>query len=103
MENLINALVETGATLGFDATGGGNDGELPGQILTAMEVFANKTQKNTQDMDRHKQVYIYGGLDRSNDLDKILRYVLGSWWLVTYSNAWENWNGESPRNAYKNC
>ena len=51
MENLINALVETGATLGFDATGGGNDGELPGQILTAMEVAANKTQKNTQDMD----------------------------------------------------
>ena len=35
MESLINALVETGATLGFDATGGGNDGELPGQILTS--------------------------------------------------------------------
>jgi len=42
MESLINALLETGATLGFDATGGGNNGELPGQILTAMEVAANK-------------------------------------------------------------
>ena len=43
MKNLIDCLVETGATLGFDATGGGNEGKLAGQILSAMEVAANKT------------------------------------------------------------
>ena len=42
MKNLIDCLVETGATLGFDATGGGNEGKLAGQILSAMEVAANK-------------------------------------------------------------
>ena len=38
MESLVSALVTSGATLGFDATGGGNGGELPGQILAAMEL-----------------------------------------------------------------
>ena len=45
IDDLVNALVTTGATLGFDATGGGNNGELPGQILSAMEIAANKTAK----------------------------------------------------------
>jgi NADPH2:quinone reductase len=39
MDDLIEALVATGATLAFDATGGGR---LAGQILTGMEVAANK-------------------------------------------------------------
>ena len=56
MESLINALVETGATLGFDATGGGNNGELPGQILTAMEVAANK---NTEQYSRYPSLLRY--------------------------------------------
>ena len=43
MDDLVNAIVATGCTLGFDATGGGNGGKLPGQILTAMEIAANKT------------------------------------------------------------
>ena len=38
MDDLVAALVATGATLGFDATGGGNNGELPSQILAAMEI-----------------------------------------------------------------
>ena len=42
MDDLVEALVETGATLAFDATGGG---KLAGQILTAMEIAANKTAK----------------------------------------------------------
>jgi NADPH:quinone reductase-like Zn-dependent oxidoreductase len=42
MEDLTNALVETRATLAFDAIGGG---KLAGQILTCMEVAANKTAK----------------------------------------------------------
>ena len=42
MDDLTNALVETGATLAFDAIGGG---KLAGQILTCMEIAANKTAK----------------------------------------------------------
>ncbi|HIG42049.1 MAG: zinc-binding dehydrogenase [bacterium] len=64
MTELIDALVATGATVAFDATGGG---KLAGQILTAMEVAANKTAKeySRYGSTTHKQVYIYGGLDRS--------------------------------------
>ena len=87
MENLVEALVETGATLGFDATGGGNNGELPGQILSAMEIAANKTAKDYSryGSDTYKQVYIYGGLDQS---PTILKRAYGmSWglggWLLT--------------------
>jgi NADPH2:quinone reductase len=65
MKDLVEALISTGATLGFDATGGGNDGKLPGQILAAMEIAANKTAKeySRYGSDIYKQVYIYGGLD----------------------------------------
>ena len=42
MDDLTNALVETGATIAFDAIGGG---KLASQILTAMEIAANKTAK----------------------------------------------------------
>ena len=87
MDDLVNALVETGATLGFDATGGGNNGELPGQILAAMEIAANKTAKeySRYGSDTYKQVYIYGGLDRQPTL---LKRAFGmSWgrggWLLT--------------------
>ena len=63
MEQLTNALAETGATVAFDATGGG---PLAGQILTAMERAANMTAKeySRYGSTTHKQVYIYGGLDR---------------------------------------
>lgn len=62
MGDLTQALVATGATLAFDATGGGR---LAGQILTAMEAALNR---GAQEYSRygsttHKQVYIYGGLD----------------------------------------
>ena len=87
MKTLVNALVETGATLGFDATGGGNNGELPGQILAAMEIAANKTAKeySRYGSDTYKQVYIYGGLDQS---PTVLKRAFGmSWglggWLLT--------------------
>ena len=87
MDTLVSALVETGATLGFDATGGGNGGELPGQILSAMEIAANKTAKeySRYGSDTYKQVYIYGGLDQS---PTILKRAYGmSWglggWLLT--------------------
>ena len=87
MEDLVLALSETGATLGFDATGGGNSGELPGQILAAMEIAANKAAKeySRYGSDTYKQVYIYGGLDPS---PTVLKRAFGmSWglggWLLT--------------------
>jgi NADPH:quinone reductase-like Zn-dependent oxidoreductase len=63
MEDLIAALVATGATLAFDAIGGGT---LAGQILTAMEAALNQTNPagySRYGSTTHKQVYIYGGLN----------------------------------------
>src|SRR5947209_10992661 len=62
MESLTNALVDTGATLAFDAIGGG---KLAGQILTCMEIAVNKTAKaySRYGSSVHKQVYVYGSLD----------------------------------------
>ena len=87
MESLVSALVTSGATLGFDATGGGNGGELPGQILAAMEVAANKTAKeySRYGSDTYKQVYIYGGLDQSPTILKRsygMSWGLGGWLLT---------------------
>ena len=69
------------------STGGGNGGELPGQILTAMEVAANKNseQYSRYGSETYKQVYIYGGLDRT---PTVLTRAYGmSWglggWLLT--------------------
>ncbi len=63
-DDLTDALAETGATLAFDATGGG---KLVSHILTCMEAAAvrNMTEYNRYGSDVFKQVYIYGGLDRS--------------------------------------
>src|SRR5215471_4204366 len=61
-DDLVNALVETGATIAFDAIGGG---KLAGQILTAMEIAIKKTAKEYSRYGStvHKQVYVYGGLN----------------------------------------
>jgi NADPH:quinone reductase len=63
MDDLTDALAATGATVAFDAVGGG---KLAGQILTAMEAAVNRTAKeySRYGSTTHKQVYIYGGLDR---------------------------------------
>jgi NADPH:quinone reductase len=62
MEALTEALVETGATIAFDAIGGGT---LASQILTCMEMALNKNAKqfSRYGSTTHKQVYIYGGLN----------------------------------------
>ncbi|MBR2816703.1 MAG: zinc-binding dehydrogenase [Reyranella sp.] len=62
VDDLVQALVETGATIAFDAIGGG---KLASQILAAMEVAINKTATayNRYGSSVHKQVYIYGSLD----------------------------------------
>ena len=86
MDSLVAALVETGATLAFDATGGG---KLSGQILTAMEIAANKTAKefSRYGSTTHKQVYIYGGLDRSpTTFNRAfgMAWGLGGWLLTPF-------------------
>ena len=62
MDELTEALAATGATLAFDAIGGGR---LAGQILTGMEAALGRTAKeySRYGSTTHKQVYIYGGLD----------------------------------------
>jgi NADPH:quinone reductase len=64
MQELTDALVATGATIAFDATGGG---KLGGQILGAMEAAANRSAKEYSRYGStvHKQVYLYGNLDPS--------------------------------------
>ena len=64
MKDLTDALIATGATLAFDAIGGGT---LAGQILTCMEAAASATGAaySPYGSTTHKQVYIYGGLDLS--------------------------------------
>jgi NADPH2:quinone reductase len=62
-DELTAALAATGATLAFDAVGGGR---LASQILSCMEAAASRTAKeySRYGSATHKQVYIYGGLDR---------------------------------------
>ncbi|MBL8774048.1 MAG: zinc-binding dehydrogenase [Phenylobacterium sp.] len=60
--DLAAAVAATDATLGFDAVGGG---PLTSQILSAMEQAqaAKGGAYSRYGSSRHKQVYIYGGLD----------------------------------------
>jgi NADPH:quinone reductase len=64
MHDLTEALVATGATIAFDAIGGGR---LAGQILSCMEAAINRTAKeySRYGSATHKQVYLYGALDMS--------------------------------------
>ena len=83
MDDLVAALADTGATLGFDATGGG---KLAGRILTAMEaaLSANAPEFSRYGSATHKQVYIYGGLDRSRTVltrNFGMAWGLGGWLL----------------------
>jgi NADPH2:quinone reductase len=62
LDELTAALVATGATIAFDAIGGG---KLAGQILICMEAALSKTATtySRYGSTTHKQVYIYGGLE----------------------------------------
>jgi len=64
MDDLTDAIMKTGATIAFDAVGGGN---LSDQILTCMENAAVKSgaARGRYGSSAPKQVYIYGSLDRS--------------------------------------
>lgn len=63
LEDLTKALAATGATIAFDAIGGG---KLANQILTCMEAVASTklSEFSRYGSAVHKQVYIYGMLDR---------------------------------------
>ncbi len=78
MPSLIDALAETGATLGFDAIGGG---KMASYILTAMEKAAAKrgAEFSVYGSTVNKQVYIYGRLDTG---ETILGGGLGLYWGV---------------------
>jgi NADPH2:quinone reductase len=83
MQDLTEAVAITGATIAFDATGGGR---LAGQILTAMEAALSRksTGYSRYGTSTHKQVYLYGGLDRGpTELDRTFGMAWGiGGWLV---------------------
>jgi hypothetical protein len=86
MDDLTNALDETGATLAFDAIGGG---KLAGQILTCMEAAINRNTKvySRYGSNVHKQVYIYGTLDPGPvELNRAfgMAWGLGGWLLFPF-------------------
>jgi len=84
-EELTAALAETGATLAFDATGGG---KLANTILMCMEAAASRGKGySVYGSDKHKQVYIYGGLDRSATIltrGYGMAWGVGGWLLTPF-------------------
>jgi NADPH:quinone reductase-like Zn-dependent oxidoreductase len=85
-DDLTQALVETGATVAFDAIGGG---KLASQILTCMEIALNKTAKeySRYGSTTHKQVYIYGSLSTGPvELNRNygMAWGVGGWLLTPF-------------------
>lgn len=86
LDDLTAALVETGATIAFDAIGGG---KLAGHILNCMEIAINKTAKeySRYGSNMHKQVYVYGALDiRPIELPRGfgMAWGVGGWLLTPF-------------------
>lgn len=77
---LVDAIAETGATLAFDAVGGGT---LGSDIVQAMEQAANRMpgEYSRYGSDTFKQLYIYGALDLSPTVLNRLAY--GFQWSVS--------------------
>jgi NADPH2:quinone reductase len=84
VQDLIEALSATGATIAFDAIGGG---KLAGQILMCMEaaILKKATQYSRYGSAIHKQVYVYGGLGQGPiELNRNFGMAWGvGGWLVT--------------------
>ncbi|MBI5793327.1 MAG: zinc-binding dehydrogenase [Rhodocyclales bacterium] len=86
MAELTDALAATGATVAFDAIGGGR---LPGQILSCMEMAINRSAReySRYGSATHKQVYLYGMLETSPT--EIVRnfgmaWGIGGWLLFPF-------------------
>jgi len=81
---LTDAVAETGATIAFDAVGGG---DLADTILQAMETVASRGggDYSRYGSSVHKQVYIYGALDlRPTTLTRSFGFAWGvGGWLLT--------------------
>lgn len=89
MPQLIDAIAETQAFLAFDAIGGG---KLAGQILTAMEAAAVRTNpaNGPYGSTTMKQVYIYGGLNMApTEISRGfgMKWGVGGWLLTPYLQA----------------
>jgi NADPH:quinone reductase len=85
-EELGESVAATGATIAFDAIGGGT---LAGQILRSMEIAAGKNAKaySRYGSTVHKQLYIYGGLDsRPTELarDYGMAWGVGGWLVMNF-------------------
>jgi NADPH2:quinone reductase len=83
---LTDALAATGATIAFDATGGGR---LAGQILSCMEAALGRNAKeySRYGSATHKQVYLYGGLDtRPTEFNRNfgMAWGMGGWLLFPF-------------------
>ena len=83
---LTDALASTGATIAFDATGGGM---LAGQILQCMESAINRNAKEYSRYGSavHKQVYLYGHLDtRPTEIQRTfgMAWGVGGWLLFPF-------------------
>ena len=86
IDDLTDALAATGATIAFDAIGGG---KLVGQILSCMETAINRTAKEYSRYGStvHKQAYIYGGLDTGpTTLNRSfgMSWGVGGWLLTPF-------------------
>lgn len=85
MDDLVRALRATSATIGFDAIGGGS---MASRILTAMEAAAAAGASFSRYGSAvHKQVYIYGGLDRGpTELTRGygMAWGVGGWLLTNF-------------------
>jgi NADPH:quinone reductase len=86
MDDLTDALRESGATIAFDAIGGGDTGS---RILTCMEaaLSAKASGFSRYGSTTHKQLYIYGGLDRSPTvLNRAygMAWGIGGWLLTPF-------------------
>ena len=84
VENLADAVAETGATIAFDAIGGG---EVADGLLTAMEKAAARDMEfyDHYGSRTYKQLYIYGGLDRGKTtMSRLYGFAWGmGGWLLT--------------------
>lgn len=86
IDDLTDALRATGATIAFDAIGGG---EMAGTLLSAMEKVAAESagEFSRYGSDTLKQVYIYGGLDRGPTTlrrDFGMSWSIGGWLLTPF-------------------
>ncbi len=85
-QDLIDAIGAAGAYIAFDATGGG---DLADELLRAMEAaaIATASEYSRYGSTQHKQVYIYGGLERSPTVLKRnygMAWNLGGWLLTPF-------------------